>query len=166
MGQISPTGVCPGSILPSLRRSSRSGAVIGPTQSEPRPNISNRRQGSNNIHKIANTSLARRQDYAQRCPTNTAAPQIVSNLHRGSMNYRQPTPGLLNLAPQPPEYLLNIHCQWYYDALIGDSSPFLWPIECFYSLNSCVTCALLLKSNIRHEVLLQSYDNTLINPKD
>ena len=101
-GQISSTGIRPGPIISSRRRRSRSGAVIGPTRSDPRPNISNRRQGSNDLGQVANTSLARRRDYSRLCPADTAVPRIVSNRHRDSMNYRQPTPGISNPAPRPP----------------------------------------------------------------
>ena len=73
-GQISPTGVDPGSIVSSRCCSSRSGAVIGPNQPEPRPNISNRRRGSNDLHQVVSTSLARRRDYARLSPTDTTVP--------------------------------------------------------------------------------------------
>ena len=63
LGKISSTGVDPGSIIPSRRSSSRSSAVIGPTLSDPQPNISNRSRGSNDLHQVAITSLSRRREY-------------------------------------------------------------------------------------------------------
>ena len=117
--QISSTGIGPGSVISSCRRSSRSGAVIGPNPSDPRSNISNRRQGTNNLHQVAIISLSRRQDYDQLSPTDTSVAWIVSNRRLNSMKYCQPTPGLSNPAPCPPKYVWNIDCQWSYDMLAG-----------------------------------------------
>ena len=96
LGQISSTGVGTRSIISFCRCSSCSRAMIGSTQSEPRPNISNRRLGSNNLHQVESTSLARLQDYGQLSPTYTAVPQIVTNQRHNLMNYRQPTLEFLN----------------------------------------------------------------------
>ena len=89
----------PRSIISSCRRSSCTGAVLGTSQSEPQPNISNRLQGSNNINQVASTSLARCKYYDQLSPIDIAVPRIVSNLRRDLMNYFQPMPGLSN--PEP-----------------------------------------------------------------
>ena len=73
-GKIYLTGIDPGSIVSSCRRRSRSGAMIGPNRSEPRPNIFNRRRVSDNLHQVAITLLARRQGYTQIYPTDVAGP--------------------------------------------------------------------------------------------
>ena len=104
--KVSPKGPGPGSIISSQCSSFRIGAVIVPTRSEPRPNISNRRPGSSNIYQVVNPLFARRPDYSRLYPTNTVVPQIVFNWHRDLINYCQPTPELSNLAPQPPQSLL------------------------------------------------------------
>ena len=82
LGKISSTGVDPGLIVPSRRLIFCSSAVIGPTLSDPQPNIFNRRRGSKDLHQVASTSLAKHQDYSRLSPTDTAVPQ----------NYLQPTP--------------------------------------------------------------------------
>ena len=62
LSQISSICIGPGSIISFRRSSSRYGAVIGPNRSDPQPNISNRRQGSNDLHQVASTFLARHQE--------------------------------------------------------------------------------------------------------
>ena len=57
--QMSPTGVDTSSIVSSPRRSSRSGAVIGPNRSESQPNIFNRRWSFDNLCQVASTLIAR-----------------------------------------------------------------------------------------------------------
>ena len=119
-GQIFPTVVDPGSILSSHWRRSRSGAVIGSNRSKIQPNISNRRRGSNNLHRVASTLLARCRDYSQISPTDTAVPLIVSNRRRDLMNYSQPTQGISNPAPWlSPKAIWNIDNWWSSNALVG-----------------------------------------------
>ena len=103
LDQISSTGHSLGSILSSCRCIPRSGAMICPTWLGPWPNISNICQSSHNIHQVANNFLTRPRDYAWIFPTGTIVSQIVSDWHRNSMNYLQPSPGLSNLAPRPPK---------------------------------------------------------------
>ena len=100
--QISLTCVDPGSIVSSCCHSSRSSVGIGTNRSEPRPNISNTRRGSNNLHQFASTSLARRRDYAWHSLTDTMVQRIVSNRRCNSMDYCQTTPGISKLVTWPP----------------------------------------------------------------
>ena len=155
--QISPTGVDPGSIVPSCRRSSRSGSVISTNRSEPQPNISNRCWGSDNLRQAASTSLNRRQGYAQLFPTYASVPQILSNCRHNSMNYCQPTPGLSNLEPWPPQRRLKYLLAVVLRHVCRRLSPLLWLIDWFSSFYSRVTCSLLL--------ILVLWLNQRINPR-
>ena len=77
--------------------------MIDSNQSDPRPNIFNKRQVSDNICQVLSTSLTRRWGYAQFSPMNAAVPQILSNCRCNLMNYFLLTPGLWNLVPWPPK---------------------------------------------------------------
>ena len=116
--------------------------MIGPTQSEPRPNISNRHGSFPDHRQVDNTSPSRHRNYSRLYPTETAVPRTFTNRHSNLMNNCQPMPGISNPEPRPPwshlKYSLSVvlrrACRRIFSILMVH-----WM---FFSFNSRVTCAL------------------------
>ena len=101
----------------------------------------------------------------------------LRNRHSGPTNLPQPTPWLDEslstdarafepIAATPPEAVWNIHWWWSSEVLVGYFLHHYGGLN-FFCILIPVWLALSCKSqNNRHEVRLQSYDRTLINPKD
>ena len=130
---MSPTGVDTGSIVSSRRRSSRFGAVIGPNLSEPRPNIFNRSQGSDNLFQVASTLVARRWGYAQLYQQTSRSHKLSPTAAATQWIIVNSTPGLSNLAP----WTLQSRLKYWLLMVIWHArrrlSPSLWSVDWFLS---------------------------------